>query len=434
MRVWCLVAVLMAGLCGVAAADGCYIPKIDPGSAARDLTEPTQKAIIVHLGGTERLILQVSFRGNVSEFAWLIPTPSRPTVTTADARLFERFHLATAPTLRYWLSADEWDEEVSEGLLFAMAAGRTEKPAERPKVDVLERRVIGNYDAAVLKAENEGDLLQWLRSNGYAVRDAMRPVLADYIRRRWVFTAVRIVDSAREESAKGLSEGSLAPLQLQFPSDQPVYPLKISSLNPGRTKVLVYVVGRRVVSGDSLSTECSVDDEFSRHWDYISPFVHAQIDELTREDSFDPRGQHRYCVTKLTAELDPEQMTEDVVFHTARDQYTTGVRQVSPSLLENIGAVVLMPITLACTLPVNLIPCLICGIFAYVHRKSKKAENWQIAQLILFIAWLPLYFIVLALKQIGYWPVGLAVVIGVPLAVAAKRRRIRKRPEPEASV
>jgi hypothetical protein len=31
-----------------ALADGVYIPRIDPTSAARDLTEPTQKAVIIH--------------------------------------------------------------------------------------------------------------------------------------------------------------------------------------------------------------------------------------------------------------------------------------------------------------------------------------------------------------------------------------------------
>lgn len=425
----CFLVLLLAGLAGPVLADGCFSPSTpapdapsiesSPGSgpAAQPneppaVSEPTQTAVIVHFGVTERLILQVSFSGNVSQFAWLVPTPSRPAVSIGDGKVFKDFQRATAPSLGYWLGANEFNSQMARSVL----------SARRDSVSVLERRVIGDYDASVLKANSGDDLLEWLRANKYQVREDMKPVLADYIGRGWVFTAVRIVDSAQEKSAEGLREGTLAPLQLEFSSDKPVYPLKVSSLNSGSTKVLVYVVTNRVVADKTLPTECAIDGKSAR-WESVSSFVDKQAGDLGEDVQAE---EQNYYVTKLSAELQPEQMTEDIFFSRAKNQKAVEPPSVSPPVLANIGAVTLMPVTLVTAVPFNFIAALICALAAYASRKTRRAKYWMIAVAVLLIAWLPMSAAIDGLdSQTIYEPFGLIFVLTSCFAAMVKLRRAK---------
>src|ERR1039457_3183890 len=69
-----LVAVMFfAGLGGITKvrADGMFVAPKFVWDKHKDITEPTQKAILVYDAGREDLILQVKYEGPVSEFGWL---------------------------------------------------------------------------------------------------------------------------------------------------------------------------------------------------------------------------------------------------------------------------------------------------------------------------------------------------------------------------
>lgn len=336
-----------------ALADGVYIPKIDPSSSARDLSEPTQKALIVHHKGVERLILQVSYRGSVSEFAWLIPTPAQPKLDKGAVGTFRNLHIATAPRIKYWLNLDEYIWSASQAF-----GGKSARIAEPPGVDVLERRVIGAYDTAVLRARSETDLLNWLRSNKYNVSDKARAVLADYIRRGWIFTAARINTAGDKDIAARLKEGTLEPLSLQFRSKQPVYPLKISSINSGRTKILIHVVADHLVANGKLNMICAFDNYTYQYGISAYRFAHDFAYTLSDE----PVQWKRYCITKLAAEFEPRQMSSDLVFARAESQKVVEPPGVSPPFLENLGALVFAPFAFLTSFPIFVVPCLVCLI------------------------------------------------------------------------
>src|SRR3712207_3289648 len=67
----CFTATLL--LAAAVLADGHFVER-EP----RALAEPTQKAVIVHRNGVEDLILQVRYAGASEDFAWIVPTPTRP--------------------------------------------------------------------------------------------------------------------------------------------------------------------------------------------------------------------------------------------------------------------------------------------------------------------------------------------------------------------
>ena len=69
----------LAACCGPARADGKFF------SAADDVRQPDQKALLWLARGRETLILQVKYQGKAREFGWVVPVPDRPKVSTAPS-------------------------------------------------------------------------------------------------------------------------------------------------------------------------------------------------------------------------------------------------------------------------------------------------------------------------------------------------------------
>jgi len=227
-----LVAVVLVLVpCVCARADGVFV-----WNKGVDLYEPSQKAVILWDKGVEDLILQVKYEGPAADFAWVVPLPSRPEVCAVDGDVFAE--LSEYTQKRDWWYANHALGTAGEGLTGG--------------VDVLERRKVGVYDVATLNADSVTALVDWLDENGYHLPPKARLILDDYIERKWTFVAIRIhPDEEKLWVEKALNKGTLVPLKFTFPSEEVVYPLKISSLNKGETEVLLYVFyGDAVVHPD----------------------------------------------------------------------------------------------------------------------------------------------------------------------------------------
>lgn len=419
-RTCILIAMLLLVPLGVS-ADGVYIPKAVLNSAthAADITEPTQKAVLVHFGGQERLILQVSYKGNVKEFAWLVPTPSRPTLSKVGWPIFHQLHQATAPVYRYWLNADEL-LATGGGMMFAKARGGR---VARPAVEVLEQRKIGFYDIAVLRASDSGALVGWLQDNCYAVTTRLTGVLDDYIRRGWVFTAARINTGAEEEAKEPLSQGVLQSIQLEFPSRQPIYPLKISSLNKGNTEVLIYTVSDHRLTAPGLDTVCVLP---ATDWGLR---VNVWREAFVALDTMDFRPNKTF-VTKLTGTFAPSEMTSDLVLSPTPSDTLVDRPVVSPPFLENLGAASLLVMMLPFTMPLNALTFVACVVMLVTPWGRRQSTVWTTGALGAVLLPIPLMLLTGLVHEEGhYWPFGVAAICGFMLAtvvIVVGRRRARR--------
>jgi hypothetical protein len=221
------VGVMLAGLLlmpsTTALADGGFFNDI-----GQDIYQPSQKAVIFFADGREDLILSVRYEGNADEFAWVIPVPARPSVEVADPQLF-------------WELADLTRVHVVSGSRgFAPGMGSLEGTG----VDVLEEKIVGPYDVAILSAGDPAALVDWLNSNGYSFPEASEEIIEEYIRKGWFFVASRINIG---EEASGLAKGTIEPLILSFESDRIVYPLRITSVSSDFCEVLLYVFTKQAV-------------------------------------------------------------------------------------------------------------------------------------------------------------------------------------------
>lgn len=242
-----LAASLLAPQTGL--ADGCFVVPPFVWDKYRDINEPTQKAILVHDAGREDLILQVKYDGPVEEFGWLIPTPSLPKVEKGSMECF------------YELS--RYTQEHFERHLQGIPMGNKGdgEGVKTEPVKVIEVKVVGAYEVAVLSTQDATSLGDWLKANGFALPKGGTEVIDSYVKQEWFFIAVKInlgkgsgfqlVNGKGKRSSispanvkSKLARGELHPLHITFDSTRCVFPLKISSLNHTPSEVQVYVLSR----------------------------------------------------------------------------------------------------------------------------------------------------------------------------------------------
>ena len=89
-------------------------------------------------------------------------------------------------------------------------------------VAVIDEVQVAGYDAAILKADDPGELLKWLEEHKYAARPALQEWLEEYTSNGWYITAFRISKTTSAEGAKAVAR----PVRMTFQTDRPFYPYR----------------------------------------------------------------------------------------------------------------------------------------------------------------------------------------------------------------
>lgn len=197
--------------------------------ARQPITLTEQRAFIWREGKKEHMLLSVQYRGASDEFAWVVPVESRPKVEVEGGAPFTELRNLTRLV-----------EPPTVGAAPSVSAAR----APGGGVEVLERKEEGPYDLAVLRASDTGGLYDWLKSNGFKLDKNVRGALDSYVTRKFVFVAARMRsgEKNKEELAKRLQEGNIAPIHLTYQARNLSYPLRVTSGNPGWSQMELYVV------------------------------------------------------------------------------------------------------------------------------------------------------------------------------------------------
>ncbi len=263
---------------GKSFADGCFF-------GYKDIEEPSQVGIILFQEGKEDLILFANARGTDTEFAWVIPVPSYPTVKEGDPDLF--YDLSYLTTYR------------PHPFPFACGTGNIIFTSEETQdVYVWSSEDIGIYHVTVLSSESENALINWLNANGYKFPENAQDAVNYYVRNNYFFVAAKVKKKDEVNSSYYMG---ISPLHIYFSTDEIFYPLKISSISAAeRTEVLLYIFDKQPRSYPGFSVEYS---------SYLTPAEYERyksIGNLLKGGSF--------YLTKMRAYLSPEDMDEDMVF------------------------------------------------------------------------------------------------------------------------
>lgn len=232
--------------------------------------EPAQKAIVAWNGSVEVLILSTDVSGEANTIALeIMPLPSNP--KTIEKASFESF-------------------ETVQGLIWAKVPanmyktlGERDQAAETISITFHEK--IGAHDITVVNASDASQLIRWaesfLESSGVAESlslEEFEPVLIDYLGNGFSYFVFDLIEASQQKN-------SLEPILYKFETSFLYYPLRISSVNPGNTKITLFLFTQDLV--DPLFYQpFSIAQYRSRFQPLASSPVQFELthDELNRID------------------------------------------------------------------------------------------------------------------------------------------------------
>lgn len=198
-----------------------------------------EEALIVwdELRHIEHFVRRAHFTGMTEDFGFVVPTPSRPTLTEVSDDVFDRlFRLYRRPPER---ARDPRERGRVRGGSDALSSG----------VTVVEESVLAGLTSTILLADSPTALDAWLAEHGYQGGPELLAYLAPYVRDGWYLTAFRVAPAA---AATGTASSPLTmrAVRMSFETDAPIFPYAEPQV-PGRIPrpFRVSVVARQRMSG-----------------------------------------------------------------------------------------------------------------------------------------------------------------------------------------
>ena len=220
---------------------------------------PNQRALVIYDGSKETLILQVKYSGTVNDFAWIVPVPHLPVtneITTTSDSIFQILHDYTQP--RVYISAERRNELNGTIKGFDLDGNIILEQG----VTIWEMLQVGPYDVAVLSGTSSQALVEWLNANGFSYTDDAEPVIDFYIQKEWFFVASKVTVQGDLSKSNSAYQSGLPALKISFPSDQPVFPLRISEISSApENEIELYVAAPHRMVCDGYQTITMDRDE-----------------------------------------------------------------------------------------------------------------------------------------------------------------------------
>ncbi len=240
---------LFAGGQSAYAFCGFYVGKADS-----SLFNEASQVILVRDGSRTVLSMLNDYKGELTEFALVVPVPTvltREQINVGDRRIFDRIDAYSAPRLAEYHDEDPCRRaelrEMMRGSGMPQSAAPVAKAAgvAADSVKVEATYTIGEYDIVILSATESDGLETWLQQNGYRVPAGASKALQPYIKQglKFFVAKVNLKEQAKLANAQGFT--TLRPLQFAFESARFMLPMRLGMVNSnGPQDLIVYVMTR----------------------------------------------------------------------------------------------------------------------------------------------------------------------------------------------
>jgi len=230
MRTLTPLAILGLALCynTDAGACGCFTPP-DP---SVPIVQAGERIAFAIADGTVTANIQIQYQGSATDFGWLLPLPSVPTLELGTDELFTKLISTTQPQYkvnRVYEGSCSFDPSRFGGGLGGVpsaaggdSGGGGNGGTQSPGSPLVYEDSVGPYDYAVLHADTKDAMLQWLSDNRYFVPAGTDDAVSAYIHPGAYFLALKL--------KKGNDVGDLQPVVVKYQSDLPMIPLVLTSV------------------------------------------------------------------------------------------------------------------------------------------------------------------------------------------------------------
>ena len=175
--------------------------------------------------------IQILYTGPASEFSWIVPVTSVPTVSAGSDILFDRIEPPTRPSFRVTYQMDgncRGFSGVNAGC--GSAAGRQREGQRRrlrrsrpvPAVEVIAHGSAGPFEYVVVRSEDGATLRTWLTTNSYYVSPEAAPIVDEYVAGQFSFVALRL--------QVGQDTSAIRPIVLKMTAEEACLPLKLTAI------------------------------------------------------------------------------------------------------------------------------------------------------------------------------------------------------------
>ncbi|TMI65337.1 MAG: DUF2330 domain-containing protein [Bacteroidetes bacterium] len=240
--------ILMAMISHEAAAFcGFYVSKADG-----TLKNKTSQVIIVRDGNRNVITMYNDFKGNLKDFAMVVPVPvvlQKKDIKVVEQSIFNTLNEYSKPRLVEYYDQNPCDQREyyksmrdSQGAMseVVVTANGIKKKQETVKIEA--RYLVGEYDILILSAKESTGLKTWLDENGYKIPDGAEEVLEPYIKSNLKFFVVKV----NEAEKKKLPGNFLRPIQISFSSPKFMLPIRLGMANAdGDQDMIVYAFTKK---------------------------------------------------------------------------------------------------------------------------------------------------------------------------------------------
>jgi len=231
-----------------AAFCGFYVSKADG-----TLKNKTSQVIIVHDGEKSTITMYNDFKGNLKDFAMVVPVPivlGKNDIKVVDQKIFQTLNDYSQPRLVEYYDENPCEQREYDKMyksapraysdVVVMGYGTARKKDLGVRIEA--QYLVGEYDILILSAKESQGLKTWLTQNGYKIPEGAEEVLEPYIRSNLKFFVVKV----NEEEKKKLPGNFLRPIQISFQSPRFMLPIRLGMANAdGDQDMIVYAFSKK---------------------------------------------------------------------------------------------------------------------------------------------------------------------------------------------
>jgi hypothetical protein len=220
---------------------GFYVAQADT-----KLFNKASQVVLVRDGDKTVLTMANDFKGDLKEFAIVIPVPTfieKEQIHIGDKAHIDHLDAYSAPRLVEYFDENPCPVEAEKSVLMGAAPDSMLDLKElRDGVKIEAQYTIGEYDILILSAQQSGGLVSWLKKNGYRIPKGANSVLGSYIKQKMRFFVAKV---NLAEQAK-LGYNSLRPLQVAYESPKFMLPIRLGTVNAdGAQELFIYTLTRQ---------------------------------------------------------------------------------------------------------------------------------------------------------------------------------------------